>query len=96
MEELISRKRPIDVVHFIQAFGLGETFPVVPILTSHLEDPQDFWEYDTEKNISQVYYAILLILAFFIHIHASFFHIAPIITGKWNSTFLMFATKTQH
>lgn len=63
MEELISRKRPIDVVHFIQTFGLGEKFPVVPILMSHLEDPQDFWEYDTEKNISQVY-ANLLILAF--------------------------------
>ncbi|KAJ4791487.1 FRIGIDA-like protein [Rhynchospora pubera] len=53
VEELISRKRPIDAVHFIQAFDLGEKFPVIPILTSHLEDPQDFWEYDAEKPMSQ-------------------------------------------
>ncbi|XP_062186591.1 FRIGIDA-like protein 3 [Phragmites australis] len=41
IEELVKRHRQIDAVHFIQAFGLSETFPPAPLLKTYVEELND-------------------------------------------------------
>lgn len=38
IEELVSGGKLIDAVHFVQAFGLSERFPPVPLLKTYLKD----------------------------------------------------------
>lgn len=41
IEELVKRHRQIDAVHFVQAFGLSETFPPAPLLKTYVEELKD-------------------------------------------------------
>ncbi|GJN32946.1 hypothetical protein PR202_gb21493 [Eleusine coracana subsp. coracana] len=52
IEELVKRHRQIDAVHFIQAFGLSETFPPVPLLKTYIEELKDSLEYNLDPNVS--------------------------------------------
>ncbi|KAF8664315.1 hypothetical protein HU200_054865 [Digitaria exilis] len=44
IEELVNRHRQIDAVHFIQAFGLSETFPPVPLLKTYVDELKDSFD----------------------------------------------------
>jgi hypothetical protein len=52
IEELVKRHRQIDAVHFIQAFGLSETFPPVPLLKTCIEESKDVTENNLDANAS--------------------------------------------
>ncbi|CAN6168656.1 unnamed protein product [Urochloa humidicola] len=44
IEELVNRHRQIDAVHFIQAFGLSETFPPAPLLKTYVDELKDTFD----------------------------------------------------
>ncbi|OEL19811.1 FRIGIDA-like protein 3 [Dichanthelium oligosanthes] len=44
IEELVNRHRQIDAVHFIQAFGLSETFPPTPLLKTYVDELKDSFD----------------------------------------------------
>ncbi|TVU03196.1 hypothetical protein EJB05_51272 [Eragrostis curvula] len=52
IEELVKRHRQIDAIHFIQAFGLSETFPPAPLLKTYVEELKDSLENNLDANSS--------------------------------------------
>ncbi|CAN6205952.1 unnamed protein product [Urochloa humidicola] len=44
IEELVNRHRQIDAVHFIQTFGLSETFPPAPLLKTYVDELKDTFD----------------------------------------------------
>ncbi|XP_062189507.1 FRIGIDA-like protein 3 [Phragmites australis] len=54
IEELVKRHRQIDAVHFIQAFGLSETFPPAPLLKTYVEELKDSLENNGDANATSL------------------------------------------
>jgi len=58
---LVNRHRQIDAVHFIQAFGLSETFPPAPLLKTYVDELKDTFDNngDASATSSKVCFIIL-------------------------------------
>ena len=41
---MVNRHRQIDAVHFIQAFGLSETFPPASLLKTYVDELKDTFD----------------------------------------------------
>ncbi|KAJ1291708.1 hypothetical protein BS78_02G336500 [Paspalum vaginatum] len=54
IEELVKRHRQIDAVHFVQAFGLSETFPPASLLKAYVEELKDSFENNGDATAPSV------------------------------------------
>lgn len=54
IEELVKRHRQIDAVHFVQAFGLSETFPPASLLKTYVEELKDSFENNVDVTATSV------------------------------------------
>ncbi|WVZ85650.1 hypothetical protein U9M48_032547 [Paspalum notatum var. saurae] len=54
IEELVKRHRQIDAVHFVQAFGLSETFPPASLLKAYVEELKDSFENNGDPTATLV------------------------------------------